>query len=93
MEEIITTYPDFLDIEVCEECKCEECNREIYCNRACVYIITKGDEEIVMCQMCFHDLWEQYRDLGWGGDDIESYMEDAEEEQRKKEEANQKQNT
>lgn len=91
MEEIITTYPEFLDIEICEEC-----NREIYCNRACVYIITKGEEEIVMCQMCFHDLWEQYRDLGWGGDDIESYIEEEEEEeeeQRKKEEANQKQNT
>jgi len=87
------------DIPVCEEYFddgieiCEECNREIYCNRAGIYILTKDDKDMAMCQYCFDDLWKEYYQMGWSGDDIENCLEaeaeaEAEAESETKEEAN-----
>jgi len=62
----------------CEECECEECgncNYIINCNRNNIYILTKGDDDLVLCQSCFDDLWKEYSNIGWGGDDIEYYLE------------------
>jgi hypothetical protein len=58
------------DIEICEEC-----NIEIDCNKNNIYIVTKEDNEKVWCQSCFEDLWKEYSNNGWGGDDIEYYLE------------------
>ena len=41
------------DFEICEECDCE-----INCAKRNIYIITKDDEEIILCQDCFEDIWE-----------------------------------
>jgi hypothetical protein len=58
------------DSEICEECK-----NQINCNKNNIYILTKGDEEKILCQSCFEDLWKQYSNDGWGGDDIDYYLE------------------
>jgi hypothetical protein len=73
-------------IEICEECNCE-----IYCNRAGIYILTKDDEDMAMCQWCFDDLWKEYYQMGWSCHDIENCLEaeaeaDAEANVDKKEE-------
>jgi hypothetical protein len=54
---------------------CEECNIEIDCNKNNIYIVTKDEEDKVWCQSCFEDLWKEYSNKGWGGDDIEYYLE------------------
>jgi hypothetical protein len=58
------------DIEICNEC-----NDKINCNKNNVYIITKEEEEKILCQCCFEELWKEYSDNGWTGDDIEYYLE------------------
>jgi beta-galactosidase beta subunit len=58
------------DIELCEEC-----NNEINCNKNNIYIVTKGENEKLLCQCCFEDVWEEYHKNGWTGDDIENYLE------------------
>jgi hypothetical protein len=58
------------DIEICQEC-----NIEIDCNKDSIFIITKGKEERLWCHWCFEDLWKEYSDNGWAGDDIEYYLE------------------
>jgi len=54
---------------------CEECNSEINCNRSNIYIITKEDKDKVLCNDCFEELWKEYYNDGWLGDDIEYYLE------------------
>jgi len=61
---------DSEDIEICEEC-----NDKINCNKNNIYILTKGEEEKILCQSCFEDLWKEYSNNGWSGDDIETYLE------------------
>ena len=58
---------------------CEECGDTINCNKENIFILTKGEEDKVWCQDCFEDLWREAVDDGWGGDDIESYLEEEEE--------------
>lgn len=58
------------DIEICEEC-----NIKIYCNKSNIFIITKDNEEKVLCNGCFEELWKEYSNDGWSGDDIEYYLE------------------
>jgi len=53
---------------------CQECNIEINCNRHNIYILTKGEEERLFCQDCFEDLWKEYSNNGWTGDDIDYYL-------------------
>jgi hypothetical protein len=70
-----------LDIEVCEEC-----NGEINCNKDNVYILTKEEEnDKLWCQCCFEELWKEYSNNGWTGDDIEYYLELENEENEEKE--------
>jgi hypothetical protein len=59
-----------LDIEICEEC-----NGEINCKKDNVYILTKDEKEKLWCQYCFEELWKEYSNNGWTGDDIEYYLE------------------
>ena len=59
-----------LDIEICEEC-----NDNINCNKNNIYILTKGKEQKILCHSCFEDLWKDYYNNGWYGDDIENYLE------------------
>lgn len=59
-----------LDIEICDEC-----TNEINCNKDGIFIIVKEEEEKVLCQYCFEDLWKDYSNDGWSGDDIEYYLE------------------
>ena len=33
--------------------------------------LTKGEEDKVLCHLCFEDLWKEYINNGWSGDDIE----------------------
>jgi hypothetical protein len=54
---------------------CDECSNEINCNKRCIFIIIKGEEDKVLCQYCFEDLWKEYSNNGWSGDDIEYYLE------------------
>jgi len=56
---------------------CEECHTIINCLRDNVYIISKMDEEKIWCGNCFDDLWEDAFNAGWGGDDIESQLEES----------------
>ncbi len=58
---------------------CEECGNTINCNRENIFILTKGEEEKLWCQDCFGDLWREAVDDGWGGDDIDSHLEEASE--------------
>ena len=39
------------------------------------FIINKGEEDKLLCMYCFDDLWKEYSDDGWTGDDIEYYLE------------------
>jgi len=65
---------------------CEECNGEINCNKDNIYIITKEEEDDKLwCQCCFEELWKEYSNNGWTGDDIEYYLELEKEEQEKEE--------
>ena len=59
---------------------CEECSIEINCIKNNIYILIKEDEEKLLCQSCFEDLWKEYRNDGWGGDDIEYYLQVEEDE-------------
>jgi hypothetical protein len=59
-----------LDIEICEEC-----NTEINCNRNNIFLLEKGEEEKLWCQSCFEELWKEYSNNGWTGNDIEYYLE------------------
>jgi hypothetical protein len=59
-----------VDIEICEEC-----NGEINCKKDNVYILTKEEKEKLWCQCCFEELWKEYSNNGWTGDDIEYYLE------------------
>lgn len=54
---------------------CEECNTEINCNTNNIYIIIKGNEDKLWCHDCFEELWKEYSNNGWTGDDIEYYLE------------------
>jgi uncharacterized protein with PIN domain len=67
-----------LDIEICEEC-----NTEINCNRNNIFLLEKGEEEKLWCQSCFEELWKEYYNNGWKGDDIEYYLELEKEEKKK----------
>jgi hypothetical protein len=59
-----------LDIEICNEC-----NSKINCNRNNIFLLEKGKEEKLWCQSCFEELWKEYYNNGWTGDDIEYYLE------------------
>ena len=59
-----------IDIEICEECNCE-----INCIRNNIYILTKDEKEKLWCQSCFEELWKEYFNNGWNGDDIKYYLE------------------
>ena len=63
---------------------CDECSNEINCNKQCIFIIIKGEEDKVLCQYCFEDLWKEYSNNGWSGDDIEYYLELEKEEEDEK---------
>jgi len=55
---------------------CEECTGEINCNKDNIYILTKEEEnDKLWCQCCFEELWKEYSNNGWTGDDIEYYLE------------------
>ena len=69
-----------LDIQLCEEC-----NNEINCIKDNIYILTKGEKDKLMCQYCFEELWKEYNNNGWAGDDIEYYLELEKEEKEEKE--------
>ena len=69
------------DIEICEEC-----TGEINCNKDNIYILTKEEEnDKLWCQCCFEELWKEYSNNGWTGDDIEYYLELEKEEKGEKE--------
>lgn len=51
---------------------CEECNLLVNCTRNNIYIITRGNEEILWCKDCFDELCKAAYEDGWRGDDIES---------------------
>ena len=65
---------------------CDECTGEINCNKDNVYILTKEEEnDKLWCQSCFEELWKEYSNNGWAGDDIEYYLElEKEEKDREK---------
>ena len=70
-EELIQENDDLeIDLEICEEC-----TGEINCNKDNIYILTKGQTEKLWCQGCFEELWKEYSNNGWTGDDIEYYLE------------------
>jgi len=71
--------PD-MEIEVCEECA-----GEINCNKENIYILTKEENDKLWCQCCFEELWKEYSNNGWTGDDIEYYLELEKEENEEKE--------
>jgi hypothetical protein len=54
---------------------CEECDTEINCSKNNIYIVTKGEQEKLWCHSCFENLWKEYSNNGWSGDDIEYYLE------------------
>jgi len=65
---------------------CEECAGEINCNKDNIYILTKEEEsDKLWCQCCFEELWKEYSNNGWTGDDIEYYLELENEENEEKE--------
>ena len=74
---------NYINVEICDEC-----SSEINCNKHCIFIIIKGEEDKVLCQYCFEDLWKEYSNNGWSGDDIEYYLEIEKEEEYEKEENN-----
>ena len=59
-----------LDLEICKEC-----NSEINCKKDSIYILTKDEKDKLWCQYCFEELWKEYSNNGWTGDDIEYYLE------------------
>ena len=60
---------------------CEECSGEIICNKENIYILTKEEEnDKLWCQFCFEELWKEYSNNCWTGDDIEYYLEKEKEE-------------
>ena len=64
---------------------CDECSGEIHCNKENVYILTKDEEnDKLWCQCCFEELWKEYSNNGWTGDDIEYYLELEKEEEEDK---------
>ena len=74
-----------LDLELCEEC-----NNKINCNKDNIYIIIKEEKDKLLCQCCFEELWKEYNNNGWTGDDIEYYLElEKKETEVKKEEKEQ----
>jgi hypothetical protein len=76
-----------MDTEICEDCNCV-----INCINENIYIITKGDEERLWCMSCFEDMWKDAANEGWGGDDIECYLEEEQKKQIKKEKRREKKN-
>jgi len=62
---------------------CEECNNEINCKKSNIYILTKGEEQKLWCVFCFEELWKEYSNNGWTGDDIEYYLELEKEKEEK----------
>ena len=69
------------DIEICEEC-----TGEINCNKENIYILTKEEEnDKLWCQFCFEELWKEYSNNCWTGDDIEYYLEKEKDEKEEKE--------
>ena len=50
--------------------------------------LTKGEEDKVLCHLCFEDLWKEYSNNGWSGDDIEYYLELEKEKEKEKEKKN-----
>jgi hypothetical protein len=76
-EELIQENVD-LDLEICEEC-----NGEINCIKENIYILKKDESEKLWCLYCFEELWKEYSNNGWTGDDIEYYLELEEEEKEK----------
>jgi hypothetical protein len=69
----MTSEENHLDIEICDEC-----TSDINCSKENIYIVTKCEEERILCHSCFEDLWKEYSENGWGGDDIEYYLEQEE---------------
>ena len=65
---------EICDNEICDNEICEECGSVINCVKENIFIITKEEEEIVWCQSCFEDMWEDAANDGWGGDDIENNL-------------------
>jgi len=57
------------------EVECDECQISINCAKEGVFIVSKDEEEMVWCQSCFADMWEDAAKDGWGGDDIETELE------------------
>ena len=80
-EELIQDNNNLDDIEICEEC-----NGEINCKKDNIYILTKEEKDKLWCQCCFEELWKEYSDNGWTGDDIEYYLELEKEEREENEE-------
>ena len=65
---------------------CEECTGEINCNKENIYILTKEEEnDKLWCQFCFEELWKEYSNNCWTGDDIEYYLEKEKEEKEEEE--------
>ena len=61
--------------ELIEQEICEECNGKINCKKDNIYILIKDEKEKLWCQCCFEELWKEYSNNGWTGDDIEYYLE------------------
>ena len=53
---------------------CEECNITINCKKNNIYILTKDENDKLLCQYCFEELWKEYSNNGWSGDDIDYYL-------------------
>ena len=62
---------------------CEECLRIINCSKENIYVLNKNDEDKTWCVDCFNELWKQAYNDGWGGDDIDSIIEEEIENQEK----------
>jgi uncharacterized protein with PIN domain len=73
------------DEDLIEEEICEECNGKINCKKDNIYILIKDEKDKLWCQSCFEELWKEYSNNGWTGDDIEYYLElEKEEKDREK---------
>ena len=68
------TIDDYINkrYEICQDCDCT-----IDCENENIFILTKGEEELLWCQSCFEDMWEDAANNGWGGDDIEQHLLEA----------------
>jgi len=65
------------------EVECDECECMINCTKEGVYILNKEganevganeELELVWCQACFEELWQEAAAEGWRGDDIEERL-------------------